>query len=353
MNTRLAIIAFCLFSYECSSYADKSLTVKLLNPIPEYPALEINTELLAIKDTIPFAPESIWVEDTLLIIKTQHKTGFLRLYSLSSGELVKSYGAIGRGPGEYLYPKVFMNAKGEYIIADRLKFGIVHIDQMLLQENYKAKMYYVEKGLSAVNFISMLSDNNTVIFNSGSDENQLCFMKLDDMKIEPYNHYPIIQGVKITNFIASTNIFRSSMSRNDDYVYAAYIHYPIIDIISIEDKTVKRSMHPLTPSANRVTMIDPINAVIDNKFIFYLASYVINSGFYTLYFGDSEDNIENLRTMPEILKYDLSGDLLVRYKLNRLVYDFCIDESGENGYFLSIDKDNEPVVLKASLMVID
>ena len=350
MNIKSTIIFLCLYVYGCSTKTGDVIDIRLLKPVSEYPVLEISTELLDIKDPIPLAPDNIWVEDTLIITKTRINNGFLRLYSLNSGELVKSYGSIGQGPGEYLYPQVFKNAKGEYIISDRLKFGVVHIDQMLSQENYKAEIYPVEKGLTATNFISMLSDNNQIIFNSGSDENQLCFMRLDDMKIEPYNRYPAVQGVKVNNFIANTNVFRSSMYRHGDFIFAAYTLYPIVDIISVHTKEVKRSMHPLLQSVNMITMIDHLNAVIDNRFMYNLASYATNEGFYTLYYGDSEENIENFNTTPEILKYDdYTGDLLVRYKLNNIVYNFCIDDSGENGYFLSLDKNFNTIFLKSPL----
>ena len=62
-------------------------------------------------------------------------------------------------------------------------------------------------------------------------------------------------------------------------------------------------------------------------------------------------NIENFLSTPEILKYDDTGDLMVRYRLKEIIYNFCIDDKGENGYFLSFDNDYNPVVLKSCLKV--
>ena len=208
--------------------------------------------------------------------------------------------------------------------------------------------YVITKQLNQISDYPAI-EVNTELFTI--NDNQLCFMALDDMKIVPYNHFPTISGIKVNNFIASTNVFRSSMYRYGDYIYAAYTLFPIVDIISIQNKTVKRSIHPISSSVNLVTVIDNLNAVIDHKYLFHLTSCVTREGFYTLYYGDSEENIENFLTTPEIIKYDNTGDLIVRYRLKEIIYNFCIDDKGENGYFLSFDKDYNPVVLKSCLIV--
>lgn len=347
---KLAFAFFALLLFACSQKNDNNTTVVNLRPVDECPAVELATQPFILHDTIPFAPDKIWVDDTLLVVKTQHNNGFLRIYSLGSGQLVGAYGVVGRGPEEYLRPNIFKNAAGEYLISDKLRFSVVKVDDLLADENYQPKIFELQHGLDAANFLAM-PDNDLIIFNNGSKDDQLYFMSTSCGEMIPYNNFPKINGVDVPNFIASSNVFHSSMVRCGDYILAAYNLYPVIDIISIADKSVLRAMHPISAGVNEVKIIDEINAVVDNKYLYNLSSYVAGDALFTLYYGAMEADIEDFAVMPQILKYDLQGNLSGRYKLSHIVADFCVDDAGKTIYLLSFDNDFNPVIMK-SLSVI-
>ena len=73
-----------------------------LGSLEEFPCSETVSISFNIHDTTVVSHEDIWIEDSLLIVKSQNRNGFLRFYSLNTGEFIKSYGVIGRGPGEVL-----------------------------------------------------------------------------------------------------------------------------------------------------------------------------------------------------------------------------------------------------------
>ncbi len=343
----LSCLAIILFS--CAPKGDENTVVTNLKSIEEYPAVEVSMQQpLVFKDSVIFSPKDIWVEDSLLVVKAQNENGFLRIYSINSGELLGAYGVVGRGPGEYVFPDVFKNTKGEYLISDHLRFSVVDIKQLLEQENYKPQIHDLEQGVEATNFLAMPNDNE-IIFNAGNKDDQLYFMPLSGGEMVPYNNFPHIDGVKVNNFIASSNVFRSSMVRGGDYIYAAYSYYPIIDIISIADKTVRRSMHPVRAGVNDVKIVDDLNAVMDNRYYYNMSSYVTNNAFYTLYYGASEEDMDSLSVMPQLLKYNLNGELVVRYKLDDLVLKFCVDDAGKTAYFLTFDEDYNAVVVRSDL----
>ena len=54
-------------------------------------------------------------------------------------------------------------------------------------------------------------------------------------------------------------------------------------------------------------------------------------------------------TIPQILKYNSSGELVKRYELNNCVYKICVDEKGDAAYALSFNEDYESCVLKILL----
>lgn len=99
-----------LLSIGCFNNGNPKVTVKSLGPINEIPVSEVKTHNFPFEDSIIINPENIWVEDSLLVMFTSDKQNFLRIYSLLSHKLIATYGFIGRGRDEFLYPQVFKNS---------------------------------------------------------------------------------------------------------------------------------------------------------------------------------------------------------------------------------------------------
>lgn len=348
MKGRFLIPALVLLLHGCASEEDRSVHTVSLGSLDDYPCCETVSTPFDIHDTTVVSHEDIWIEDSLLIVKSQNRNGFLRFYSLNTGEFIKSYGIIGRGPDEYLYPQVFKNPNGTFVISDRMKFGVINVEDLLLDSFYKAELHPVKQGLMSVNFFSYFPNRDLVVYNSGNKESMLDFMSLNDMRIEEYAKFPSVSNEKVPPFVANTNVFRSCMASDSNYVYAAYNLYPVIDIISIDEKSVRRSVHPMPSAYNRIIVKDDLNAVVDNRFICNLDIDVVGGNIYTLYFGKLEDDMD-VGTIPQILKYNQSGELVKRYELKNCVYKICIDESEGVAYAISFNEDYESCILKILL----
>lgn len=340
----LGILVFCT---GCSNNDHSDVTVYNVEPINNLPITELQTHNLDFVDTVIINPESIWVEDTLLIMFTSDKQNFFRVYSLLNNELIANYGFIGRGPGEFLYPQVFKNAPGEYLITDRLRYEIIDINRLIVDKEYKPESYSVDEGLKAIDFFATNESREDVIYCSGSCDNQLCFQNLKSNKIKPFNCFPDIKGVKISNFIAHTNVFKSSMTKSGDSLFIAYYYYPIIDIVSLKTKKVSRIQHPVDYRYNSVKIIDDINAVVNDPFLCNISSYTTVNYIYTLYYGDEMKNVENMSCMPQILKYNYDGELVSRFKIDCIATKFCVSDDDKNIYLLSYDEEFNPVIVKA------
>lgn len=342
----LGILLFCV---GCSNNDHSDVTVYNVEPINNLPITEIKTHNIDFGDTVIINPESIWVEDTLLIMFTSDKQNFLRVYSLVNNELIAKYGFIGRGPGEFLYPQIFKNAPGEYLITDRLRYEIIDINRLIVDKEYKPESYSVDEGLKAIDFFATNGSREDLIYCSGSCDDQLCFQNLKNNKIKPFNCFPDIKGVNISNFIAHTNVFKSSMTKRGDSLFIAYYYYPIIDIVSLKTKKVSRIQHPVDYRYNSVKIIDDINAVVNDPFLCNMSSYTTGTYIYTLYYGDEMKNVENMSCLPQILKYNYDGELVSRFKIDCIATKFCVSDDDKNIYLLSYDEEFNPSIVKAEI----
>ena len=59
-----------------------------LGSLEEFPCSETVSISFNIHDTTVVSHEDIWIEDSLLIVKSQNRNGFLRFYSLNTGEFM-------------------------------------------------------------------------------------------------------------------------------------------------------------------------------------------------------------------------------------------------------------------------
>ena len=112
-----------------------------LGSLEEFPCSETVSISFNIHDTTVVSHEDIWIEDSLLIVKSQNRNGFLRFYSLNTGEFIKSYGVIGRGPGEVLVDRegnsfIFFSWEGKplarVVLPDRALSFDIDVDERQL-----------------------------------------------------------------------------------------------------------------------------------------------------------------------------------------------------------------------------
>ncbi len=350
MKNKIVLLISVLLLCSCSQKPEEGVQIVKLNGIEDIDCVSLVSEPFVLQDTAVVVHSDIWVDESFFIVKSKNDNGFLRFYSLEDGTLLNSYGRIGRGPEEYLYPNVFKNNKGEYVISDRTKFSVIKTEELFTDSKYKAQHYSVDKGLFAINFFTFLPEERMIVYNSGSDECQLTFVNLDTNEPIEYKRFPTVSKVEIPSFIANTNVYLSSMTKEGEYIYAAYNSYPIVDKISIADKSVVRSMLPILPEYNKVVILDDLNATVDNRLICNMDIDVVNGNVYTLYFGKTEEDLSNNGpSNPQILKYNKKGELINRYELDRIASKFCIDAKEENAYIVSYNEDFESMIYKIKL----
>lgn len=339
-------LSLTILTVSCES-DNKNVSLIKMNDIASYPKTEIISELFNVNDSV-FFPENIWIYDSVLLAQVSGNTNILRLYSLNNGEKLNEFINVGRGGNEYVSPHIFKNDSENMIINDKMHFDIINIPDALKSGRYKSSKIKVP-GLNAINYLSEIKENY-LVYNSFSSDDQLNFINLDNNEITEYNNYPKINGLdKIPNFIANTQVFSSVKNQNKDKIFMGYELYPILDILDKESMNVKRISFPIDYKYNNITIVDNLNAVIDNRYYCYTDTYITNNFLYLLYMGASEENLSMLNVFPEIHKFSFEGDLINRYILDLPISKIAITDEDTECYAIGIKPDFEIEIIKFQL----
>jgi hypothetical protein len=341
-------LSIALFVASCSHNGASSPDELVeMDAIDSYPSKNVSVSRFNIYDSL-FFPKNIWISDTVLVMQTEGDKEIFRLYSLSTGEKLRSFGNMGRAGNEYISPEMFQNDSENMIVSDRMKFDMVNIPA-LLNENRYTPVRMELPVLSAVNFIAKIDDSN-IVFNSGSLDNQLNFVKVNGDEQINYNKSPQIAGVpELTDFVAQTQVFRSVACYNGVVIFMGYAYYPILDIVDPISHTVKRISFPIQDKYNRVTVVDKLNSVMDNRYYCYNDICVTDDYLYLLYFGAEEKDLESLDITPEIHKFDLDGNLKIRYILDMPITKIAVSENNAECYAIGFDANYEDYIVKFPL----
>lgn len=342
-TTILVLLAACTHGKN----GQTAVTVTKMNALDAYPKQAMEATIVEIGDSL-FYPWDIAIVDSVLVVETENKVGIFHIYCLETGQLLKKYGNNGRGGDEYLSTTPGTGNAGQIIVADKNQFDILDIKKLLQEEHYKP-VRRKTPALFAVNFIALIDDQH-IVFNSGSSENQLSFLDLNNDSLTHYNNYPEIKGLpQLTDFMRNTQVFHSSNACTNGKIAVAYSHYPIIDLIDMKNNSTKRLAFPFDNSFNKVTVLDKLNVDIDNSFYYYSDACATGKYLYLLYIGASEAAAEAMRVNVEVHKFDLDGNFVMRYLPNKLISEIAVTPDDKVCYGVAINEIGEDSIVKFSL----
>ena len=167
-------------------------------------------------------------------------------------------------------------------------------------------------------------------------------------------HMNKIKEKKITDFIANSNIYHAFYilkPNTMDSVAIIYRHFPIIDIISLNNLESTRYQFPIDKSVNKVTVLDKLNARVEEEVNYYKNYFSTDNYIYLLYCDSKNKDLSISNNNFEIHQFDWQGRFLKRYRLNRYILSFCVDEKSDRIYAISFqnNKNFSPEILCYSL----
>lgn len=351
-------ICLLLLVLSCTS-REKPYSCKLveLQDLNTFPVIDLTPTSIALTDTTLLNPEKIWISDTLLIIKDAEtdENKFLKYYSLNSFHLLKAYGGIGRGPNEYLTPRVYRHSPNKFLIIEKLRYTLFCTDSLFSNPLYTPKKTNVRVGLTAADCVYLINDS-TIFANSGMSDYQFSIANISSNRyLLNYKNYPsIIKEKKITDFIANSNIYHAFYilkPHTMDSVAIIHRHFPIIDIISLNNLESTRYQFPINKSVNKVTVLDKLNARVEEEVNYYKNYFSTDNYIYLLYCDSKNKDLSISNNNFEIHQFDWQGRFLKRYRLNRYILSFCVDEKSDRIYAISFqnNKNFSPEILCYSL----
>lgn len=245
----LTVLSLCVSGCLSPAGNDK-VSVCQMKALEEYPCQELVASLFPLKDSL-FRPENIWVVDSLLVLQDGGYRylghDFLRVYSLKNGELMSSFGRIGRGPGEFLLPRFFWNGDRSFLIIEKLKYYLFDLDSLLKNKNYQPAGFEVKDWLKGTNFACLYRDS-VLVFNTVSGE-QLMMVSPGSDSVCRYRNYPEWAAVPgITDFMANTKVYQGCYGvhpETKDRVNIAYRYFPAVDIVSLNSLETRRIVFPI------------------------------------------------------------------------------------------------------------
>ena len=286
-----------------------------------------NTELLN--------PRKIFLLNEIIVLFDQaSKDGFLWFIDSKNGELIKRCGVEGRGPNEFLSPNVFQHENSIII-------QTINGRTFLMDTSYTPKEI-LTKDESTIrvgcNFIGLFSDS-TFVVSSPSTEDRINFINHEDSW--QYNKYPFkvpknLQMLKETIFDASYDV-----SDIRQCLVVANRYYPILEIIN--SKTFETDVFQIIDNGV-VNSYDIKNGVayFNDPVLKYTKCFAGKKGIYCLYHNATEEDA--MDTLPEIHLISYDGQMMQRYALDYIIYDFSISEDEDMIYALGMSREFLPKI---------
>lgn len=324
-------------------------TIKLKNKKPFGETIELVGEQLT-SDTILFKVGStqMLVKNNILLIRNGHMNGTqnnnFMLFQLPSMKLIRSFGKTGRGPDEYIQPRLLPSTNPD-IIGSFI---------------YNSKLFDISmKGDITSNPISLPKDKNSI---SGEDYSLLDPGLIDKNILYYVNNSPtgksVYKAELINDSITTTEIQNLALNpkrkgwanyigdfaidpKKDRMVYA-YKYFKIIKFFDTKNNTVR------TINFEQEEFDESTNYKVDGldqNITHYWGICAQDKYVYMLYSGRTPYQVGSEwgkgKTYIYMEKYDWNGTPIALYKFNRWGY-FTVDEKN-NEIYLASTTDDDPI----------
>lgn len=298
------------------------------------PSSKLQSEKMLL-DEPPLLPKGCCLRDSFLIVfEPKLKDGFLSFYSLNNGKLIKRFGRIGQGNGDFQNPRFIFNehvlqTPSELLIGDYNKLCCLNIDSII----YSSSRYDGEKKIDLLhnflsyNYVMELSDS-LFIFNM-TNQGQLLYHDRCSEENTWKSYFKKLSNLKEANdFCYTSQIYDAYYTANKDIIVIAYKNIKQIDIVTKKTGKLKKRilMDDYLYNIDKMQLINKSNIKFDpNALLYFTYAFPLKNFFYVLCWNDTKENIKKGIAKSMIYKFDWSGNLHHIYNLDRPVSYFCIN----------------------------
>lgn len=298
---------------------------------------------------MPLLPKGCCLRDSFLIIfEPKLKDGFLSVYSLNNGNLLRRYGYKGEGPNEFQNPRFIfseflLNSSSDLLIGDIDALYLLNIDSIISDSTYVHSQYMkLPKELLSYNYLLNISDS-TLVANVTNEGQFVDYNRFTKKRVVKNIYEKIEKFNNVDDFCYTTQIYDAYYTANKKNIIIAYKNWKQIDIVSMTGNLRKRiyfedyqnNIDKIAASGNKNIRMNE-DAILYFSYVFPTEEY-----FYALCWNSTKENIKKGLAVSEIYKFDWDGNLLNISKLDKAISYFCIDSKAGKMYAIGTDKDLE------------
>jgi len=228
---------------------------------------------------------------------------FFHAYSLSDYKYIGSFGRKGRGPGEWIFPKILRSGNYTpylYLMDVPSHRPAVSIHKMMIDSMVQVTeigRYFVNKGDRSMSQPA-IGNNSLLVFDELMPETAIRLHHLEEERPVITWNYGSNDGLTDKN--------RGTLCANDSRIIFLYTYRDRIDILDWNLHLKKRLNYQ---KRNPIIYKDPMDNVM-----YYGKSFIGESFFYTFYLGVSPKEFKANDHMGLVLEvYDLEGTPVCSY----------------------------------------
>ena len=321
----------------------KDEVLKLKGKDPFGKIIELTGEQIII-DSLILMPKEVEmvVKDNYMVMKSHGSKGVFMLINLSERRLIKTFGSIGPGPDEFMFPSICRNVSPD-ILATVLETTNGKVYDILSNGTIKPNQKYIPKSKSGARFsyggeFPALMTDSLLYFaaNSSTGKSVFTLAGSDSMQVREIQNLALDPKRKgWANYIGD---FAVNMEQTRS-VYA-YKYFKIVKFFDMEHQTVRTiNFEREEFDESTIYRIDGL----DSNITHYWGICSCEKFVYMLYSGRTPGQVwtdnkkENFYIFVE--KYDWNGNPITKYKLDQWGY-FTVDEKNDLLYLISTNDDD-------------
>ncbi len=280
--------------------------------------------------------------DSLLIVKNLGNPEVFMVFSIPDYKLIKSFGELGKGPGEFQFPSLVKDESGEFLcfIYEKAFNNLYALNKDLEILELPIEL---QKGKKSINDkqIYGLSSNDFVYVESIKMGKAIFRINSKNDTINTTHLKNLAFSNKHKNWAAYIGDFGVNGKKNRlVFAYKYFKRLVFFDLKNKTSKVISFDLPSKTKKGNAVSMMSPSNTThywglsSNDKYV-----YILYSGRTPI---DVSKELNKSSGYIYVEKFDWNGNPINKYKLDHWGY-FCVNQE-ENTIYLASITDEYPFV---------
>ncbi|MBU4268612.1 MAG: TolB-like 6-bladed beta-propeller domain-containing protein [Acidobacteria bacterium] len=302
--------------------------------------VELTGKCKSVKEIFRVTESEMLVKDDLLILKNRIDPNMFMLYKLPELKLIRSFGKMGQGPGEFTYPSLVSSEERDrlFYIFEGTKGRIYYLDH----ENKIGELpFKLPDFLSGETQAHFLNDHELVYAAGIPKGKAIFYANYSGGQVAHKQVYELSFSKKHRNWGAYLGCFAASKKRNRlVYVYKYFKRLVFLNLAANMVRIVEFA--GAGPKAG-----DVVSMMSPEHVTHYWTLSAGEKYLYLSYSGRTPlqvmKEIKNSNGYIFIEQFDWNGNPIRKFRLDHWGR-FCVDEKNSKLYLLSITEDDPFVV---------